>query len=466
MSHSGVASAAAPGRTPAAQAALRLIQSGQPIAAHFIGICGAGMSGIAKVFLQQGHTVTGSDLARSGAAAELEALGAVVHIGHAAKHLGRPHVVVFTGAIPSGNPEYLRAQQEGLPVLHRSQALALLLCNRTAVAVSGSHGKTTSTAMVAVALRHLGADPSFVNGGVVMDVGSSAASGSGRMFVIEADESDKSFLNYPVDVAFITNVDFDHPDFFSGRDAYEDAFVEFATAARDAVVICLDDPGGGGSAPVAASAAVCFAGQEHKVRLRVPGRHNAYNAVGALAVLTALGFPIAAALEALTAFSGTQRRFEFKGEARGVRVYSDYAHHPTEVRCTLQAARAVAGAGHVLAILEPHMHCRTRVFAEAFAESLGDSDYAFVKDIFASRGTPEEGVDSSTITSRSRFPDQVRACCGWHEAFEQGVPLLREGDVVVLMSAGPEPPAPALLSALKLSGSIETSEESGQTLHS
>uniref|UniRef100_A0A7S4FXL0 UDP-N-acetylmuramate--L-alanine ligase n=1 Tax=Eutreptiella gymnastica TaxID=73025 RepID=A0A7S4FXL0_9EUGL len=318
MSHSGVASAAAPGRTPAAQAALRLIQSGQPIAAHFIGICGAGMSGIAKVFLQQGHTVTGSDLARSGAAAELEALGAVVHIGHAAKHLGRPHVVVFTGAIPSGNPEYLRAQQEGLPVLHRSQALALLLCNRTAVAVSGSHGKTTSTAMVAVALRHLGADPSFVNGGVVMDVGSSAASGSGRMFVIEADESDKSFLNYPVDVAFITNVDFDHPDFFSGRDAYEDAFVEFATAARDAVVICLDDPGGrrvrarlthrrvvgygfaadadlrllavDASGP-AASAAVCFAGQEHKVRLRVPGRHNAYNAVGALAVLTALACP-------------------------------------------------------------------------------------------------------------------------------------------------------------------------------
>ena len=312
---------------------------------HFIGIGGSGMSGIARILLGMGHRVTGSDLRDTSNVAALRELGAEIFIGHDESHLGNPDTVVVTSALWPTNPEYLLAKSRGIPVIHRSQALAYLTTKKRLVAVAGAHGKTTSTGMIITGLLHLGVDPSFVNGGVIASIGASSAAGSGELFVIEADESDGSFLHYETAIALITNVDADHLDHYGSEEAFEAEFGRFAQGASEFVAISSDDPGAVRvtallsdkrilSFGFAADAAIRlknvdatgarvsftleFEGCEYSAQLSVPGEHNAINAAGAFAVLVGLGHDPAAALAGIAKFGGTERRFELHGEERGV----------------------------------------------------------------------------------------------------------------------------------------------------
>lgn len=430
---------------------------------HFVGIGGSGMSGIAKIFLGMGHRVTGSDLRDTGNVATLRELGATVHIGHDASHLGNPDTVVVTSALWPTNPEYLLAKERGIPVIHRSQALAYLTSKNRVVAVAGAHGKTTSTGMIVTALLNLGVSPSFVNGGVIAQLDTSAAKGDSDLFVIEADESDGSFLHYQTAAALITNVDADHLDHYGSEDAFEREFAKFAAAASEFVVINADDPGatrvtrllqhprvmtfGFDSkadfriSDVDASGAevtftVSYLGQDLAGELTLPGEHNAVNAVGALAVLVGLGFEPKQALTAIGAFRGTERRFELHGEERGVRVYDDFAHHPTEVAAALTAARAVVGAGRLVTVFQPHLYSRTRLMHAEFAEALALSDQVVVLDIYAAREDPEPGVTGQLVSDSFKNQAQVHYVENWDDAPAVAAKLASAGDFIITMGCG------------------------------
>lgn len=432
-------------------------------AVHFVGIGGSGMSGIARLFLGAGHRVTGSDVRDSANIAALRELGAEIAIGHEAANVGDADALVVTGALWQDNPEYVYALEHGLPVLHRSQALAWLIGDSRLVSVAGAHGKTTSTGMIVTALRRLGADPSFVNGGVIEELGLSAERGSGELFVVEADESDGSFLLYDTSVALITNVDPDHLDHYGSLEAFEDAFVEFADRARELVVISADDAGARKVAAKLAhprvvtfgedaaaevrvhsivtdgpvSFAVEYGGAEYRTTLRIPGRHNAINAAGAFAVLTGLGFEPAASLEAISHFAGTGRRFELHGTVRGVSVYDDYAHHPTEVAAALSAARTVVGDGRIIAVHQPHLYSRTRLFAKEFAEVLEQyADETVVLDVYGAREDPEPGVTGALVSERFRHPEHVAFIADWQAAADHTAAIAREGDFVITLGCG------------------------------
>jgi UDP-N-acetylmuramate--alanine ligase len=432
-------------------------------AVHFVGIGGSGMSGIARLFLDAGHTVTGSDVRESDNVLALRALGARIAIGHAAVNVGDADTLVVTGALWQDNPEYVLAQERGLPVLHRSQALAWLIKQHRLVSVAGAHGKTTSTGMIVTGLLGLGQDPSFVNGGVIESLGVSSASGSDDLFVVEADESDGSFLLYNTAVALITNVDPDHLDHYGSLEAFEAAFVEFARNATEFVVISSDDPGavtvtgqlagkrvitfGEDAAadvrvhsvvtdgPVRFS--VAWAGQDYSATLRIPGKHNAINAAGAFAVLVGLGFEPAASLEAISAFGGTERRFELHGTVNGVSVYDDYAHHPTEVAAALSAARTVVGTGRIIAVHQPHLYSRTKLFAQEFADTLEKhADQTIVLDVYGAREDPEPGVTGALVADRFQDPSHVKFVPDWQEAADYLASIAREGDFVVTLGCG------------------------------
>jgi UDP-N-acetylmuramate--alanine ligase len=430
---------------------------------HFIGIGGSGMSGIARIFLGMGHRVTGSDLRDTDNVAELRKLGATIHIGHDESHLGTSDTVVVTSALWPTNPEYLSAKAKGIPVIHRSQALAYLTSKNRVVAVAGAHGKTTSTGMIITALLELGVDPSFVNGGVIAALKSSAAKGDSDLFVIEADESDGSFLHYQTAVALITNVDADHLDHYGSEDAFEREFARFAEGAREFVVINSDDPGAkrvhrliqdssvktfGFSREAdfrifdvdASGAEVTFSVEHDGLRLRgeltIPGEHNAVNATGALAVLVGLGFDPQQALTAIGSFRGTDRRFELHGERRAVRVYDDFAHHPTEVTAALKAARAVVGDGKLITVFQPHLYSRTRLMHREFAESLSLSDHVIVLDIYAAREDPEPGVTGALVSDSFADQGQVHYVPNWDDAPAVAAGLAEPGDFIVTMGCG------------------------------
>jgi len=433
-------------------------------AAHFIGIGGSGMSGLARMFLNAGVKVSGSDRADSQNLRELEELGATVHVGHDAANLGDADTVIFTGAIWPENPEYLLAVERGLPIIHRSQALHWLIGGSRLVAVAGAHGKTTSTGMVVTGLRGLGADPSFVNGGVIAGLGVSSGSGADPLFVIEADESDGSFLLYDTAIVLITNVDADHLDHYGSHDAFDAAFVRFADAAREAVVISSDDEGArrvaaGLSHPhvvtfgkaedadvritdIVTEGPVAFTlthrGETATGRLAVPGEHNAVNAAGAVAVLVALGHELAPALEAVTAgFSGTVRRFELHGTERGVRVYDDYAHHPTEVAAALSAARTVVGEGRIIALHQPHTYSRTQLMAGDFAHVLEQlADHTVVLDVYGAREDPIPGVTGELVSEAFDDAERVHFVADWQEAADYTASVAREGDYVITLGCG------------------------------
>lgn len=430
---------------------------------HFIGIGGSGMSGIARLFHRAGHRVTGSDVRESHPIEQLRELGIQVAIGHDAANLGDAEAVVVTSALWPDNPEYVLAKERGLPVLHRSQALAWLVRGRRLVAVAGAHGKTTSTGMIVTGLLGLGADPSFVNGGIIEGLGTSSAAGSGEVFVVEADESDGSFLLYDTAVSLITNVDPDHLDHYGSLEAFEEAFVTFASTAGELVVVSADDPGAvrvseklvgktvmtfGESegadvrvvdldlvGPVGFS--VELEGRRYSARLRIPGRHNAINAAGAFAVLVGLGFDPAASLAAIADFGGTERRFELHGSVRGVSIYDDYAHHPTEVAAALSAARTVVGTGRIIALHQPHLYSRTRLFAREFAETLERyADETVVLDVYGAREDPEPGVTGALVSEKFADSSKVSFVADWQEAARRTAEIAREGDFVITLGCG------------------------------
>jgi UDP-N-acetylmuramate--alanine ligase len=455
-------------------------------ALHFVGIGGSGMSGIARLFLSAGYAVSGSDRSENHNTEALRALGASISIGHNADNVGAADTLVFTGALWPDNPEYLRAVERGIPTLHRSQALAWLINNQRLVAVAGAHGKTTSTGMIVTALLELGADPSFVNGGVIQSLGLSSASGSGDLFVVEADESDGSFLLYNTAVALITNVDADHLDHYGSHEAFDAAFVEFASKASELVVVSSDDAGAirvtdalkssttgtaqriltfgedehadvrllavGPEGPVAFT--LRWNGADYPVQLRVPGHHNAVNATGAFATLVGLGFDPDAVVRGIEQFGGTERRFELHGTVRGVSVYDDYAHHPTEVAAALSAARSVVGSGRVIAVHQPHLYSRTRMMAGDFAEVYETlADHTVVLDVYGAREDPEPGVTGALVADRFTDPTHVAYLPDWQQAADHAATVARAGDIIMTLSCGDVYRiVPQILASLAVSG--------------
>ncbi len=421
------------------------------------------MSGIAQLFGAAGHSVSGSDIRETSTVRSLRELGIEVFIGHDAAHILGADTLVVSGAIAEDNPEYLAARASGVPVVHRAVALAWLTSGRRLVAVAGAHGKTTSTGMIIEAMLALAQHPSFVNGGVIRSSGQSASHGSGELFVVEADESDGSFLLYDTAVSLITNVDPDHLDHFGSHQAFEDAFVTFARGAREFVALSSDDPGAVGIAPrlvgcdvvtfgqaegadvrvhsVVTTATVSFTlawrGVDYPVTLRVPGLHNALNAAGAFAVMTGLGFDPQASLDAIATFAGTERRFELRGQCNGVRVFDDFAHHPTEIRAALTAARGAAGGGRLIPIFQPHLYSRTRMLAQEFADVFSElADYTIVVPVYGARQDPEPGVTGALVTERMLDADSRRYFDDWSAAIDHAVSLSRPGDLLIPMGGG------------------------------
>ena len=433
-------------------------------AAHFIGIGGSGMSGLARMFLARGIRVSGSDRADSAVMRELAASGATVHVGHAAENLPTDaDTVVHTGAIWPENPEFVLAKERGLHVIHRSQALHWLIGGRRLVSVAGAHGKTTSTGMIVTALRDLDADPTFVNGGVIAQLGVSSGTGSDDVFVIEADESDGTFLLYDTSIALITNVDPDHLDHWGTREAFFDAFARFGDAAREAVVISSDDTGArlvterlthervitfGEAADAVVrvgdivtegpvSFSIAHDGVTVDGRLPVPGAHNAINAAGAVAVLLTLGYGLEPAVRAVEGFAGTVRRFELHGVARGVSVFDDYAHHPTEVAAALAAARTVVGEGRIIAIQQPHTYSRTQEMYREFTEVLeSHADHTVMLDVYGAREDPVEGVTGELVSGAFADASHVHFVADWQQAADYTATVAREGDYVITLGCG------------------------------
>lgn len=437
---------------------------------HFIAIGGAGMSGIAQAYADLGLEVSGSDRDDSAALRKLAAAGVRTHVGHDAAQLGDARTVVVSSAIKQGNPELDEAHRRGLRVWHRSAALGALMIGRRGVAITGTHGKTTTTGMVATMLTRLGTDPGYVIGSPLATTGESAALGAGEAFVVEADESDGSFLQYPAQVVVITNIEADHLDNWGTADAYIDGFVRMGAAEAVEVVILTADErisrevaavlrgrektvvtyGEAPDAdiqlsaleltPTVTAATLTADGDDGRLALAVPGRYNLHNAAAAYAVGRTLGLPGPALREALAAFTGTHRRFEAKGEGRGVRVFDDYAHHPTEVAALLRAARPrVVPGGRLVACFQPHLFSRTRDFLDEFATALALADVVVVCGIYPAR---EEAADFPGVTA-SALAERVRGL--GHDAqvvedLADAAPalagLVRPDDLVLTIGAG------------------------------
>ena len=428
---------------------------------HFIGIGGVGMSAVARIMVARGVAVSGSDAKDLPVMADLQAAGARIAVGYDAANLGNAQTVVAGSAIRADNPELVAAREAGLPVLHRSEALAATMGDDVVVTIAGTHGKSTTTSMVTVLLQGAGLEPSFAIGANVPSLGVNAAHGSSGIFVAEADESDGSFLNYRPRIAVVTNVEPDHLDHYGTAEAVYASFDLFTALlpADGVLVACADDAGAlalarrtqargntrvvlyGTSADAdvvlhdggPGDVSVSTADGRFALELQVPGRHNALNAAAAFAVALELEVDARAAAAALAGFSGASRRFELKGEAGGVRVFDDYAHHPTEVRAALSAARSVAGDHQVHVLFQPHLFSRTREFARDFAEALNLADTALVLDIDPAREDPIPGVSSQLIAdhlgSGGRLVDGGAAVA-------ELVAAARPGDIILTAGAG------------------------------
>jgi UDP-N-acetylmuramate--alanine ligase len=437
--------------------------------AHFVGIGGAGMSGIARILLARGAKVSGSDAKDSTTLAALRALGATIGLGHAAEYVRGASTVVISSAIRPDNPEVLAAHELGIPVVPRAAALAAVMEGRIAVTVAGTHGKTTTTSMLTIALQGCHADPSFAIGGDLNEAGSNAHEGSGRYFVAEADESDGSFLLLSPYAAIVTNVDADHLDFYGTAEAVADAFVAFAERIEPGgfLVTCADDPGARtlataarardidvrtyGESPEAdlvlsqlrirpdgTSFRIVHQGRVlAPVELAVVGRHNALDAAAAIQTGLGLGFAYEPLVAALAEFAGARRRFELKGVARGVRVVDDYAHNPAKVAAALDAARVVAGNGRLLVAFQPHLFTRTMHFAQDFGAALGRADEVVVLDVYGAREDPIPGVSGELVAVAVPLPaEHVRFEPRADEAARYLAGRARRGDLVMTIGAG------------------------------
>ena len=436
---------------------------------HFVGIGGAGMSGIARIMLAQGAPVTGCDARESRAVTALRARGVEVAIGHDPAHCADVDTLVVSSAIRRDVPELVEADRLGRLVIPRAAALAAVMSGQRGVAVAGTHGKTTTTSMLTVALQASGRDPSYAIGGDLNEPGSNGHWGTGDVFVAEADESDRSFLLLSPELAIITNVEADHLDNYADADAVTDAFRQFVERIQDGgcAVLGVDDPGARsqletatardqrvvtiGRSPDAdiridelslegsGSRFQIVAGGRRlgAVALRVPGAYNALNAAAATAAGLQLGLTFADIVRGLADFSGARRRFELKGIAGGIRVYDDYAHHPTELRSLLAAAREVAGDGRLVVIFQPHLYSRTQLFAEQFAQALGGADIAVVMEIYAAREDPVPGVTGALVADQVPLgPDRAVFEPSWTAVAGRVAALARPGDLVLTVGAG------------------------------
>lgn len=470
---------------------------------HMVGIGGAGMSGIARILLDRGVSVSGSDMRESRIVMALRAAGAEISVGHRAENLTSgvgadqlPDAVVTSfAAIPQDNPELVAARDAGVPLLRRSDVLALLMQDRRAVLTAGTHGKTSTTSMAVVALQHASMDPSFAVGGQLNRAGTNAHHGTGDVFVAEADESDGSFLSYSPEVAVVTNIEPDHLDYFGTEEAYREIFDKFAARVvpGGALVVCLDDAGSArladdviaGHVPVAEGVRVLgygttaaveahpdvpvgaqvrwsqtlpdggttaelefggeLGGAVVSVTVRTPGMHMLLNGVAAAVSGVLVGAGAEAVAAGVGLFDGVRRRFEYHGASGGVEVYDDYAHHPTEVRAVIAAAREKVNAreaetgepGRVVVVFQPHLYSRTIAFAQEFANALSGADVAVVLEIYGAREEPVEGVDSRMITSAiDSATTEVRFEPHFATAPQQVADLVRPGDVVLTVGAG------------------------------
>ncbi|MDP9069050.1 MAG: UDP-N-acetylmuramate--L-alanine ligase [Actinomycetota bacterium] len=431
---------------------------------HFIGIGGAGMSAIAKVLLEQGVSVSGSDLKRSRAATVLEAMGADVHVGHDAGLVVGADVIVMSSAIRDSNPELAAARASGITILSRGQALASILEERRSIVVAGTHGKTTTTSMIVSVLRAAEIDATYLVGGGLNDSGTNARSGESDLAVAESDESDGSFLLLSAHVGVVTNVEEDHVDHWSSLQELRAAFDRFigATDPDGAVVVPVSDEGLCAAARASGTTVVTFgaqgdvsasgvraegtettfdllhAGATVPIRLQVPGAHNVANALAAAAACIQVGVPLQHVAEGLARYSGVERRFHLRGKVGGVTIIDDYAHHPTEVRATLSAAKT-GSWDRVVAVFQPHRYSRTAAFAAAFGRSFSDADRIVITDVYGAGEEAVPGVSGKLIADElcSALPGRPVAYLP-HRAelvayLEQ---TLREGDALLTLGAG------------------------------
>jgi UDP-N-acetylmuramate--alanine ligase len=434
---------------------------------HFVGIGGSGMSGIAEVLLNLGHAVTGSDLKRSASTDRLAGLGARVFEGHAAENVAGAQVVVTSTAVHPDNPEVLEARRRGVPVIPRAEMLAELMRMKYGVAVAGSHGKTTTTSMVAMVLDRGGLDPTVVVGGRLGVLGSGARLGKGDFMVAEADESDRSFLKLTPTVAVVTNIDREHLDTYRDLADVQDAFVGFVNKVPfyGAAVLCLDDPpvqdilprvsrrvvtyGLSTQAEVSARdvqlrpdgalyTAVAQGTPLGPVEVRVPGLHNVLNSLAAVAVGLDLGVAFPRIQEGLSAFTGVDRRFQVRGEAKGVLVVDDYGHHPTEIRATLDALRARAGTRRTVVLFQPHRYTRTHHLWDEFCRAFHQADLLLLCDIYPAGEAAIEGVTAQALAQalQARGHRQAHHAGDLKAATERLAAEVREGDVVLTLGAG------------------------------
>ncbi|MFF4239494.1 UDP-N-acetylmuramate--L-alanine ligase [Actinomadura geliboluensis] len=445
-----------------------VVPAGELGRVHFIAIGGAGMSGIARIMLRRGMAVSGSDARDSELLGQLGDLGAKVFVGHDAAHVGEADTVVVSTAIRESNPELVAARERGLRVLHRSAALASLMAGRRAVAVAGTHGKTTTTSMLTVALQHAGADPSYCIGGQLVTTGLGADEGTGDVFVAEADESDGSFLMYTPHIAVVTNVEADHLDNYGGFEKVKENFARFVDRVEPGgtLVAGADDPVAMELAALARERGLTVrtygeaAGADLRVTgftprglgsrfeiegagevvLGVPGRHNALNATAVIAVARALGLDDAPVRAGLAAFGGAMRRLERKGAAGGVEVFDSYAHHPTELTADLEATRDYLGekgeGGRIVAVFQPHLYSRTRFFAAEFGAALGRADVAVVLDVYGAREDPEPGVTGALVADAVPAGTETVYAPVRDEVPGIAASLARPGDVVITLGAG------------------------------
>ena len=421
------------------------------------------MSGLARIALSDGIAVSGSDAKDSSVLTALRALGAEVFTSHEAAHVQGADVVIYSTAISASNPEMAYAVERSIPILTRAQALAALMSGSKSIAVAGTHGKTTTSSMLTVALQACGVDPSFAIGGTLTASGSNAHRGTGDFFVAEADESDGSFVEYRPLAAIVTNIEHDHVDFFHTPEAVTEVFENFAAtiSPQGFLIYCSDDTGAtrlGTSAltctPISygesesadlridqielkamgSSARVMWRGRAvGHLELQVPGHHNLLNAASCLAMGLTLELPIHQLLEGLHNFRGAGRRFELKATEHGIRIIDDYGHHPTEITLTLQAARRYAGDGRVLVIFQPHRYSRTQAFLDDFAVSLDLADDVTLLEIYAASEKPIHGVSSSLIAekmSRGHFIPNFAL------ASERVIEMAKPGDVIITLGAG------------------------------
>jgi UDP-N-acetylmuramate--alanine ligase len=438
---------------------------------HLIGIGGTGISAIARVLLEMGHTVSGSDRAESPFTRDLQSAGVTIKIGHRSENVRGADLVIRSSAITDDNPEVTAARAHNIPVLKRSEFLGSLMDGKTGIAVAGTHGKTTTTSMIAWMLTALGQDPTFIVGGVVANLGVNARAGKGMPFVIEADEYDRMFLGLTPTIEVVTNVEYDHPDCYPTPAEFQAAFVEFMYRLPDdgTLIACAEDPGAldlmdkaeklgkavfpyglrptmdsGKGLDVYASVLApnkkggftfCASvfGNSATVELQVPGKHNVRNALGALAVSQLLGLSLTEAATALGQFMGVGRRFEVRGDVNGVIIINDYAHHPTEIRATLAAARVRYPAQRIWAVWQPHTYSRTQALFNEFVTAFEDADQVIITEIYAAR-EPKQDYSSKLVVEAMSRPAKYIATLS--EVRDYLIEELRSGDVLLVLSAG------------------------------